>query len=705
MKTNLPVTDREVPVDEGATIVTKTDLRGVITYANPDFIKISGFSRDELIGQSHNLVRHPDMPAEAFADMWATLKKGKPWNGLVKNRCKNGDFYWVNAYVAPIDNAGQVVGYTSMRTRPSRPQVAAASELYRQFKTGRAKVRLAAGRVVSRNPLRRLNVFRHVAEMSVLGQLWLLLASFMVGFALLSLVGYSGLSKVQVNGPIYQRVVQGKDLIADVLPPPEYLIESYLVVLQMARAEPAALPPLVAQSRRLRQEFEERHNFWLADLPDGQLKSLIVDDAYRPGLAFLDLRDQEFIPALLAGNRPAAEAWLPQLAERYARHRAAIDAVVKLANESNAAAEQDAAQIIAGNYLLLAALCLAVAGLVALLGWTIIRHLNRLLGGDPRYACEITNHVASGNLGLHIKVDPLDHSSLLASICHLRAMFRQMLGQIQDDADRVADNARGMATAADQLSATSQQQSESAAAMALATTAVTDSMSVVVSHAGEAHGISVESGQTCETGAQVIQGAVSSMEEIAATVRQATQAVLALGSESARISSVVQVIRAIADQTNLLALNAAIEAARAGEQGRGFAVVADEVRKLAERTATATSEIARMIDGIQSGMQHAVASMETGVAQVDQGVQLANEAGVAIQGIRASAVRVVEVVSSISQAVTEQSLATENIAQHVARIARMSEENNGLAVDSSGGAHRLLETATAMQSTVSRFAV
>ncbi|MFZ2269694.1 MAG: PAS domain-containing methyl-accepting chemotaxis protein [Azonexus sp.] len=686
------------------TIVTKTDLSGVITYANQDFIKISGFSEVELIGQNHNLVRHPDMPVEAFADMWMTLKSGKPWNGLVKNRCKNGDFYWVNAHVAPIDNDGSVVGYTSMRTRPSRQKVEAASALYRQMQEGQARFRLHGGKLVSKSLLVRLNPLRLIASLSVLGQLWLLLAVFLLGFALSSLVAYSGLLKVQVNGPIYQRVVQGKDLVADILPPPEYLIESYLVVLEMARAQPAALPPLIERSHALRSEFESRHQFWQGELPAGQLKSLIIEDAYRPGQAFLELLEKSYIPALQAGNRAGAEAILPQLAERYAQHRSVIDQVVKLANERNAEDEKNAAAIIGNNYLMMAGIGLAIALFVSLLGWTIIRNLNRLLGGDPRYACEITNHVASGNLGLHIEVDPLDNTSLLASIRHLRQMFRQMVREIQHNASLVTSNAQTMAVAADQLTSTSRQQSESTAAMSEETGAVTQSMSEIVRHADEARSISEASGKTCETGAEVIHNAVSSMEEIAATVRQATQSVLVLGTQSEHISSVVRVIREIADQTNLLALNAAIEAARAGEQGRGFAVVADEVRKLAERTATATGEIARMIGDIQSGMQKTVAHMEAGVTQVDAGVELANEAGAAIQRIRNSAAQVVDVVAGISRALDEQSRATGNIAQHVDKIAGMSGENNDLALQSSGGAHRLLDTAMEMQNTVSRFA-
>ena len=111
MKVNLPVTQHEVFLDPARPIVTKTDLKGQITYANRAFIDISGFHEDELLGFSHNIVRHPDMPPEAFADLWDTLKAGRPWRGLVKNRSKTGDFYWVEAYVSPITENGQTIGY------------------------------------------------------------------------------------------------------------------------------------------------------------------------------------------------------------------------------------------------------------------------------------------------------------------------------------------------------------------------------------------------------------------------------------------------------------------------------------------------------------------------------------------------------------------------------------------------------------------
>ena len=136
MRTNLPVTQHEVLLKPGQNIVSKTNPKGVITYVNRDFIEISGFSEPELIGQAHNLVRHPDMPQAAFKDLWDTVKQGKPWRGIVKNRCKNGDYYWVEANVTPIWENGQVVEYMSVRSKPSAEQIRDAEALYERLNAG-----------------------------------------------------------------------------------------------------------------------------------------------------------------------------------------------------------------------------------------------------------------------------------------------------------------------------------------------------------------------------------------------------------------------------------------------------------------------------------------------------------------------------------------------------------------------------------------
>lgn len=148
MRLNTPVSNTEHALHDGKTIVSTTDLMGRITYANPYFIEVSGYTREELIGAPHNILRHPDMPAAAFADLWATVKSGKPWTGMVKNRCKNGDYYWVFANVTPVVENGKPVGYVSVRTKPSRAQVAAADALYRQAAKG-VPLELRQGEVVA----------------------------------------------------------------------------------------------------------------------------------------------------------------------------------------------------------------------------------------------------------------------------------------------------------------------------------------------------------------------------------------------------------------------------------------------------------------------------------------------------------------------------------------------------------------------------
>ncbi|ASW02125.1 methyl-accepting chemotaxis protein [Paraburkholderia aromaticivorans] len=157
MRNNQPVTGHEYEFPSSDMLVSATDLTGRIQYCNPAFIAVSGFTRDELIGQPHNLIRHPDMPRDAFADMWATIRDGRPWTALVKNRRKNGDHYWVHANVTPVVEKGTVVGYLSVRVKPERDAVRAAEALYARMRAGEARgVKLRRGVVVRTGLLGRL---------------------------------------------------------------------------------------------------------------------------------------------------------------------------------------------------------------------------------------------------------------------------------------------------------------------------------------------------------------------------------------------------------------------------------------------------------------------------------------------------------------------------------------------------------------------
>ena len=147
MKINEPVTDREIPFPEDTILVSKTDAKGIMTYVNPDFVKISGFAEEELLGRNHNMVRHPDMPPEAFADLWQTVKQGDTWTGIVKNRAKNGDYYWVKANVTPISLPGGGVEYMSVRTPPTEQEKLGAEQLYAEVRAGRVKLQATASQM------------------------------------------------------------------------------------------------------------------------------------------------------------------------------------------------------------------------------------------------------------------------------------------------------------------------------------------------------------------------------------------------------------------------------------------------------------------------------------------------------------------------------------------------------------------------------
>ena len=193
MKKNLPVTQNEYVLPDGCMLVSKTDLKGLITYCNREFIETSGFNEQELIGAPHNLVRHPDMPVEAFADLWKTLKAGRPWTGLVKNRRKNGDFYWVLANATPLVENNTVIGYISVRSKPSQAQVEAASHVYRLFSEGKAgNLQIQDGKVVKSTIFSKLNLFKHL---SIKSRLAIVITAMAILMAAIGGMGLLGMGK------------------------------------------------------------------------------------------------------------------------------------------------------------------------------------------------------------------------------------------------------------------------------------------------------------------------------------------------------------------------------------------------------------------------------------------------------------------------------------------------------------------------------
>ncbi|MXS82407.1 PAS domain-containing methyl-accepting chemotaxis protein [Nitrosomonas oligotropha] len=200
MRLNLPVTNTEYPIDDDTLIVSTTDTKGRITYINSTFVEVSGFSEEELIGKAHNIVRHPDVPPEAFEDLWATLKQGLPWTGLVKNRRKNGDFYWINANATPLIENGQITGYLSVRTKASPAAIEQAAPAYQQILEGKAKnLKIEKGQIVRTDFIGKLQAFvkmttrKRIALAMTIPALFLLTAGG---------IGWWGLSQTQAHASL-----------------------------------------------------------------------------------------------------------------------------------------------------------------------------------------------------------------------------------------------------------------------------------------------------------------------------------------------------------------------------------------------------------------------------------------------------------------------------------------------------------------------
>ena len=312
---------------------------------------------------------------------------------------------------------------------------------------------------------------------------------------------------------------------------------------------------------------------------------------------------------------------------------------------------------------------------VALL--TVYRRIIAALGGEPAVASEVVKQVAAGDLSVEIPVANTDSTSLLAAMKVMQSNLQKLIGEIQTNADMVASAAKKMTIAAEDVAWSSNQQSASSLEIAAAMEQSTVSINLMSDSANRAQTISGDSELLMNETSGVVSEAVNRIAKIATVVEQASQTVRTVGQESENVSKIVLVIKEVADQTNLLALNAAIEAARAGEQGRGFAVVADEVRKLAERTTQSTQEITTMISSMQSSARDAVTCIEDAVANVNEGVILTKRVGESVSRLGASSHEVKGVIIDVSSALREQNAASNEIARNVEQIAQTGERNSG----------------------------
>ena len=485
---------------------------------------------------------------------------------------------------------------------------------------------------------------------------------------------FKTLHQLKVNGPVYNEVVQNKDLIADILPPPVYIIESYLVSLELSQANTTEVTALKSRLDKLKAEYQTRIEFWRRQQLPAQFNSNL-ETANKAAEQFYQIAFNELLPARQAQQE--SSAIINKLRTHYQDHRNAIDQVVELANQRVQQTEQNAAATITsasrGQWvLLILAVTLAMAAAFAVLG-SILQPLHRLRD-------TMLNISDKKDLTLRLNLSGNDELARTATAFdNLLQHVQQMLHVLRDDASEVSLAASQMHQQAQQLVRSAETAQHSASAINSTLQHSAEGLQSVSAHGQSAMQLSAHSGELSATGAQVITSAANALLNIAEAIRQNSDTISSLDNHTKRISSVVQVIGEVAGQTNLLALNAAIEAARAGESGRGFAVVADEVRTLAGRTATATTDITAMIHEVQNTALKAVESMQQILEQADHGASIAKDAGTAIASIQTETSRVVVAVEGIAKNLQQQEGDSEILLQTAAEVRHVANNNTEVA--------------------------
>ncbi|HET8791902.1 MAG TPA: methyl-accepting chemotaxis protein [Modicisalibacter sp.] len=639
MRDNQPVTQREYQLNDEHYLISRTDLKGRITYANPAFVEVSGFTHDELIGAAHSLVRHPDMPEAAFANLWQTIEAGESWVGLVKNRRKNGDYYWVHASVTPILENGQVQGYASVRVKATPEECERAERVYAQMAEGRVRgVRLVRGSI-QRSGLRgwlgRLRFRSLQGRMTTIIVLALLLLATSGGLGLYGLeasgqrlqqLNRNGLEDVARLQKIGQLMTQGRDAVAGPVSNP---------MSGDMEAVATKVNGIVAELDRVWGEFMARETNHtdlaetfgegLAGYRDNGLKavvaSLVGGDFYQGYVGYNDVLEPE-------GDRLGGI-----LNELVAAKQAGAQLLAKEALEGR-------------QQMLIAQLALLVTGLILLvvMGVFSIRAMRRPL----RESMQFTMQIASGNLGASM---PSHRDDELGRLMRALDAMRKSLGSIVSDVNRsvlvVRPASQDIASGNEDLSARTEQQAASLQETASSMEEMTATVKQNAANAREASGLAGSAAGSVRDSGEVMGQVVDTMGRIT--------------ESSKKVSEIIAVIDSIAFQTNILALNASVEAARAGEQGRGFAVVAGEVRNLAGRSADAAREIRTLIDG--------------SAQEIDGGAELVKRAETSIEQVVASVLKVNDIIGEIASASDEQTRGIEQINQAVAQMDEVTQQN------------------------------
>ena len=655
MRNNQPVTQNEYILRDNQSPVSRTDLQGNITFANADFIEASGFTEEELIGQPHNIARHPDMPAGAYADLWKYLQAGRSWTGMVKNRRKNGDYYWVLANASPMWENGKIVGYASVRMKAPREAVAPTDAVYRLFREGKAKgLGVERGNVVRTGLLGLFDQLRHPHIRGRLIMLLLLAAAIIGAGGVLGLWGMNA-----TNQQVQSLYREGARAIIHLDTISRLQMRNHMdLSAAIAQGKPEMTQALVAEAEKNIDTIGKTWATYLAigHEPDEKkiqdeyevVRGRYVSEGLKPALAAL--RKNDLALALTIYTDKADKLFM--LAQ------ANLDA--QLAQQDvNAKQTMDDSQssFIKIRSISLLGMLVSVALLLAL-GW----RMQRSITGPINEAVAISKQIAAGYLANKIDRGSSDETGqLMNSLYAMQKALASMAEKVLLSAEAVSAEANTISESTEALAVRTEQQATSLQE----TASNMEEVSVTVKH-------NIENAHTAnqlvqEAGAIVTQGGAA-MDKVVGTMDS-------IASSSRKITDIIGVIDGIAFQTNILALNAAVEAARAGEQGRGFAVVASEVRSLAGRSAAAAKEIKGLIDD-------SVHQVENGLTQVTQARQTIDSSIEAVH-------RVASLVADISNSSNEQGVAINRVATLVVQIDEATQQNVPMAESAANSARTL----------------
>jgi methyl-accepting chemotaxis protein len=503
---------------------------------------------------------------------------------------------------------------------------------------------------------------RIISDLKMKSKLGILAGSAILGFVCYSIFSFSIMHKIAVNGPLYNEIVMNKDLVADILPPPEYLVEAYLVIKQIqTEKNESRIQDFINRISSLEKDYHDRHEYWTSNLPPGTMHDIFLTDSYSPGLKFFSVVHGAFLPAIKNKDAKAMDAAAMELNDLYEQHRAQIDKVVTEATRQSKEIEKKTADIQSevniGMIVFTLFLVVVISFLSFSVGSAILKPMKAMVAffkdlsegeGDLRKRIESNAKDEIGELATWFNTFMSKLQALIKEITRNAESLGNASTSLSAIAGQMAASSEIMTGRSNTVAAAAEEMSANMNSVAAASEEAATNVNMVASAAEEMSATVKEIARNSEKGRTITASAVSQAGNASSKVNE-------LGSAAEEISKVTEVITEISEQTNLLALNATIEAARAGDAGKGFAVVANEIKELARQTAQATQEIKTRIESIQNS------TAET-VTQIEQISRVINEAN--------------EIVSTIATAVEEQAVTSQEIAGNVSQASQGIQEVN-----------------------------